>query len=106
MFETPLLSFLLFLVSHLLAEGAVAALSPAVQLVRLSQQRVEGLARAVHGGGVGGHGEGGHVAHLLQRALALGGLIQQLVVLEVLRQPLQHGDGLVEVYLESRMIQM
>lgn len=86
---------------HLLAEGAVAALSPAVQLVRLAQQRVEGFARAVDGGRVGGHGEGGHVAHLLQRALALGAFIQQLVVLQVLRQALQHGDGLVEVYLQS-----
>lgn len=84
---------------HLLTEGAVAALSPPVQLERLSQQGVERLARAVDGGRVGGHGEGGHIAHLLERTLALGGLVQQLVVLQVLRQPLQHGNGLVEVHL-------
>lgn len=85
---------------HLLTEGAVAALSPPVQLKRLPQQRVERLACAVDGGRVRGHGEGGNVAHLFQWTLALGGLIQQLVVLEVLWQPLQHGNGLVEVDLQ------
>lgn len=86
---------------HLLTDGAVAALSPPVQLVRLAQQRVERLASAVDGGWVGGHWKGGHVAHLLERIVALGGLIKQLVVLQVLWQPLQHGSGLVEVHLQK-----
>lgn len=86
---------------HLLTERAVAALPPSVQLEGLPQQRVERLAGAVDGGGVGRDGEGGHVAHLLQGTLALGRLVQQLVVLQVLGQPLQHGDGLVEVHLQK-----
>lgn len=88
--------------SYLLTKGAVAAFPSAVQLKRLPQQRVEGLSRAVDGGGVGGHAEGRHVAHLLQRAVALGGLVQQLVIFKVLRQTLQHGNWLVEVHLKSR----
>lgn len=87
--------------SYLLAEGAVAALPLAVQLVRLPQQRVEGLSRAVHGGGVGGHAEGRHVAHLLQRVVTLRSFVQQLVILQILRQTLQHGNGLIEVHLEE-----
>lgn len=67
--------------SDLLTQRAVAALSPPIQLKGLPQQRVERLASAVHGGGIGGHREGSHVAHLLQRAVALGGLVKQLVVL-------------------------
>lgn len=86
---------------HLLTQGTVAALSSPVQLKRLTQQGVERLARAVDGGRVGRHGEGSHVAHLLQGTVALGGLVQQLVVLQVLRQPLQHGNGLVEVHLQK-----
>lgn len=86
---------------HLLAQGAVATLSPSVQLKRLTQQGVERLACAVDGGRVGGDGEGGYVAHLLQGTVALGGLVQQLVILQVLRQPLQHGNGLVEVHLQK-----
>lgn len=81
---TSIPSYCLSSSPHLLTEGAVAALSLPVQLVRLAQQRVERLAGAVDGGRVGGHGEGGHVAHLLERIVALGGLIKQLVVLQVL----------------------
>lgn len=86
---------------HLLTQGSVAALSLSVQLKRLTQQGVERLARAVDGGRVGRHGEGSHVAHLLQGTVALGGFVQQLVVLQVLRQALQHGNGLVEVHLQK-----
>lgn len=95
-------SRLLLLKPHLLAQGAIAALSPPVELVRLAQQGVEGLSGAVDGGRVGGHGEGGDVAHLLQRAVAFGGLIEQLVVLQVLREPLEHGNGLIEVHLQVK----
>ena len=87
--------------SDLLAEGAVAVVLEAVQLVGLPQQGVEGLAGAVHCGGVGGDGEGRHQAHLLQRGGAVGRSVQQLRVLQVLRQPLQHGQRLVEVYLDG-----
>jgi len=59
----------IFLSSYLLTEGAVATFSPAIQLERLSQQRVEGLSCAIDGGRVGGHAEGRYVAHLLQRAV-------------------------------------
>lgn len=86
---------------HLLTQGTVAALLSSVQLKCLTQQGVERLARAVDGGRVGRHGEGSHVAHLLQGTVALGGLVQQLVVLQVLRQALQHGNGLVEVHLQK-----
>lgn len=86
---------------HLLAEGAVATLSPAIQLVRLAKQWVEGLARAMNSGWVGWNGEGRHVAQLLQGTLALGRLVQQFVVLEILWQPLQHGNGLIEVHLQK-----
>ena len=89
--------------AHLFTQGAVAALLEPVQLVRLSQQGVEGLPRAVHRGGVRGDGEGRHVAQLLQGALALGRLVEELVVLQVLRQALQHGQRLVEIDLELKI---
>ena len=76
--------------SDLLTQRAVAILLQAVQLVGLPQQRVEGLGCAVHRGGVGRHGEGRHQAQLLQRALTARRLVQQIVVLQVLRQTLQH----------------
>jgi len=70
--------------AHLFTQGAVAALLLPVQLEGLTQQGVEGLPRAVHRGGVRGDSERRHVAQLLQGALALGGLVQELVVLQVL----------------------
>lgn len=84
---------------YLLGDGAVAVLLQPVQLVGLPQQRVEGLGRAVDRGGVGGDGEGGHQAHLLQRGVAASGPVQELAVLQVLAQALQHGQRLVEVHL-------
>ena len=45
---------------HLLAEGAQAHVIETVQLEGLAQHGVEGLGDAVHSGGVGRHGEGGH----------------------------------------------
>lgn len=86
---------------YLLAEGAVAVLLQAIQLKGLPQEGVEGLAGAEDGGGVGRDGEGGHVAQLLQRTLAFGRPVEQFVVLQVLGQALQHGQGLVEVHLEG-----
>lgn len=65
---------------HLLAEGAQAHVIETVQLEGLTQHGVEGLGDAVHGGGVGGHGEGRHQAHLLHGAGAVHGLVQQVVV--------------------------
>lgn len=76
---------------HLLAEGAQAHVIEAVQLEGLPQHGVEGLGDAVHSGGVGGHREGGHQAHLLHGAGAVHRLVQQVVVLQVLCQPLEHG---------------
>ena len=86
--------------AHLFTQGTVAALLEPVQLVRLPQQGVEGLPCAVHRGGVRGDGEGRHVAQLLQGALAFGRLVEELVVLQVLREALKHGQRLVEVDLE------
>lgn len=86
---------------HLLAEGAVSVLLQAIQLEGFPQERVEGFAGAEDGGGVGGYGEGGHVAQLLQGALAPRRPIQELMVLQVLRQPLQHGQRLIEIHLEE-----
>ena len=86
---------------HLLAEGAQAHIIQAVQLKGLPQHGVEGLGDAVHRGGVGGHGEGGHQAHLLHRAGAVHRLVQQVVVLQVLCQPLEHRQGLIKVDLRA-----
>lgn len=84
---------------HLLTDGAIAKLIQAVQLVRLPQQRVEGFSCAVDGGGVRGDGERGHQTHLLQSGVAAGGAVQELAVLQVLGQALQHRQRLVEVHL-------
>lgn len=86
---------------YLLTQGAVTVLLQAVQLEGLPQEWIEGFAGAEDGGGVGGDSEGSHVAELLQRALAFGRAVEQLVVLQVLRQPLQHGERLIEVHLQG-----
>lgn len=86
---------------HLLTQGTEAKLLQPVELVGFPQQRVERLRRAVNRRRVGRHGKRGHETHLLRGALALDGFVQQLVVLQVLCQPLQHGERLVEVYLQG-----
>ena len=87
--------------AHLLGERAPAEVVRAVALVGLAEQRVEGLARAVAGGGVRGGGEGRHVGELLARVLALRRLVQALGVLEVLGEPLQERQRLAEVHLRG-----
>lgn len=69
------------------------------EFVGLSQQRVEGFSSAMDSGGVGRDCKSCHIAHLLQRALTFSSLVQQLVVLQVLRETLQHGEWLIEVHL-------
>lgn len=87
---------------YLLRDGAIPILLQPVQLVGLPQQRVEGLGCAMDCGGVRGHGEGRHQAHLLQRRVAAGRSVQELAVLQILRQALQHRQRLVEVHLKSQ----
>lgn len=87
--------------AYLLRDGSVTVLFQAVQLVSLPQQRVEGLGRTVHRGGVRGHRKGSHQAHLLQGGAAASGAVQKLAVFQILSQPLQHGQRLVEVYLPA-----
>lgn len=87
---------------NLFAEGAVSVVVQPVELVRFTQKRVEGFRRAMDGGGVRRDGEGSHQTHLLKRTLAASRFIQQLAVLQILRQSLQHGEGLVKVHLEQR----
>lgn len=87
--------------AYLLRDGSVTVLFQPVQLISLPQQRVEGLGCTVDRGGVRGHREGRHQAHLLQGGAAASGAVQQLAVFQVLGQALQHGQRLVEVYLPA-----
>lgn len=89
--------------SCLLRDGAIAILIQSVQLVSLPQQRVEGLGSSMDRGGVGGDGEGSHEAHLLQRRVAASCPVQELAVLQILRQTLEHRQRLVEVYLQENI---
>ena len=56
--------------THLLGDTAPAEVVESVELVRLAQQRVEGLAGALRQISVRRHREGGHVRQLLARVLA------------------------------------
>lgn len=76
--------------SHLLTDGAVTILLQAVQLVSLPQQRVEGLGCTMDRGGVGGDRKGSHQAHLLQGGVTASRPVQELAVLKILSQTLQH----------------
>lgn len=91
-----------WLCSYLLTQWAISKFLHAIQLVGLTQEGVEGLGRPMDCGGVGRDGEGGDQAHLLQGGVAARRLIQELVILQVLRQTLQHRQRLVEVYLSGR----
>lgn len=53
-------------------------------------------------GGVGRDSEGSNQAHLFQGGVAARCLIQELVILKVLRETLQHRQRLVEVYLRGK----
>lgn len=86
---------------YLFTEGPVSTLLQAVKLECFPQQRVEGFSCTVYGGGVRRHCKGRYVTQLLQWALTLGGSVQQLGVLQILRQTLQHGDRLVKVHLQK-----
>lgn len=94
--------FFIFL-SRLLRDGAIAILIQSVQLVSLPQQRVEGLGGSMDRGGVRGDGEGSHQAQLLQRRVAAGRPIQELAVLQILRQTLQHRQRFIKVYLRENV---
>lgn len=56
--------------ANLLDNGAVALGLEAIQLKRLAEQWVEGLARAVRARGKGGHGKGRHQRHASDAVLA------------------------------------
>ena len=56
--------------THLLGDTAPAEVVESVELVRLAQQRIEGLAGALRQVSVRRHREGGHVRQLLARVLA------------------------------------
>ena len=67
------------------------ALVLAYALVRLAEQRVEGLgARAVERRRVRTDTERRHQAHALHRVVRVGGFVQQLRVLQLLAQPLHN----------------
>lgn len=84
---------------YLLTQWAVAKLLQAIELIGLTQEGVEGLCCPVDCGGVGRDWEGSNQAHLLQGGVTTSRLIQELVVFQVFREPLQHRQRLVEVYL-------
>lgn len=84
---------------YLLTQWAISKFLHAIQLVGLTQEGVEGLCCPMDCGGVGRDREGGDKAHLLQGGVAARCLIQELVILQVLCQTLQHRQRLVEVYL-------
>lgn len=52
-------------------------------------------------GGVGRDREGSDQAHLLQGGVAARRLVQELMILQVLCETLQHRQRLVEVYLNG-----
>ena len=60
------------MMGHLLGDGAPAEVVSPVALVRLTQERIEGLARTRGRGRVARHRERRHVGHLLQAVSALG----------------------------------
>ena len=86
---------------YLLTQRAVAELFQAIELVGLAQEGVEGLGCPMDRGGVGGDGEGSDQAHLLQRGVAARRLVQELVILQVLGESLQHRQRLIEVHLNK-----
>ena len=75
---------------YLFGQCPPAQVVPAVELVGLPEQGIEGLAGPAGGRGVGRDGEGGHPGELLGRVLALAGRVEQVRVLKLLRQALQH----------------
>lgn len=87
--------------AYLLRDGPVPVLFQAVQLISLPQQRVEGFGCTVDRGGVRRDRKGRHQAHLLQGGVAASSTVQELAVFQILGQPLQHGQRLVEVYLQT-----
>lgn len=88
---------------YLLTQRAVAKVLQAIELVGLAQKGVEGLGCPVDRGGVGWDREGSDQAHLLQGGVAASRLVQELMILQVLCETLQHRQRLVEVYLSGRM---
>ena len=85
---------------HLLRHSPPAHVVRPVDFVRLSEERIERLGRADARGGVRGHGKGRHVGQLLARIGALGRLVQELRVLEILRESLEHGQRLGKIDLK------
>jgi hypothetical protein len=85
------------MVGDLLAEGPPPQVFHPVALERLPQERVEGLARPRTRRRVRGYGEGGHVRQLLASVRALGGRVEDVRVLVVFSQSLQHGERFTEV---------
>jgi len=80
------------MVAHLLANDAKLV---ALQLVGLAQQGVERFAHAIHIGGQGADGEGGHQLDPLGRVFLVGGHLEQVGVVHVLAESLQKTDRLV-----------
>lgn len=68
-----------------------------ITFVRLAQQGIEWLASSVGSCAIARNSERSDVGQLLAGRLALGGLVQQLRILEVFRQSLQHRERLVKV---------
>ena len=88
---------------HLLRQWPPSKVLRPVKLERLSQEGVEWLPSPEQGCGVGRHGEGCHVGQLLTRVLAQSCLVENFRVLQFFCQSLQHGQGLAEVHLDSRI---
>lgn len=87
-------------VRHLLGHRPPPEVGHSITLVSLPQQGVERLAGAAAGGGVTRDGERRHHGQLLTRVGALGRLVQNVCVLVVLGQALQHRQRLGEIHLK------
>ena len=87
--------------THLFGDGAPSEIFSPIALVRLTEEGIERLVCPHCGGRVGRDGEGGDIGHLLKVILNRGGPIENVRVLKVLREALQHGKGFAEVHLEE-----
>ena len=87
--------------THLFGDGAPSEIFSPIALVRLTEEGIKRLVCPHRGGGVGRDGEGGDIGHLLKVILDRGGPVENVRVLKVLREALQHGKGFAKVHLEE-----
>jgi hypothetical protein len=87
--------------THLFGERAPAKIVGSVALVGFAEQRVEGFCGAMSGRRVRADRVRSHVAHLFRRVHLAGRPVQQVGVLEILRDSLQNRQRLVEIDLNT-----